>query len=82
MFCTDIHSVNVGAHHADFVHNDPTTSIATPELRDCHKHPQVKRKLFSALAECDEGELAISIPPQVKLTGVNRVVNSIVNEGA
>lgn len=37
------------------------------DITDCHSHPEVKRKLYSALAECDEGELAIPIPRQVSV---------------
>ena len=29
---------------------------------DVHAHPELKRKLYSALAEGDEGELSIAIP--------------------
>jgi transcription initiation factor TFIID subunit 2 len=35
-------------------------SISNPQ--DVHTHPELKRKLYSALAEGDEGELSISIP--------------------
>lgn len=56
--------------------------FSTSGINDCHKHPELKRKLFSALAECDEGELAISLPSPVsaKLSGASAGV--VVSEGA
>ncbi|KAF5392476.1 hypothetical protein D9757_002262 [Collybiopsis confluens] len=76
---TAVHSVHVGGHPAEFVHNDPlfnlTHGISEP---DCHRHPELKRKLYSALQESDEGELAIAIPKEVSLkpTGsVDQAVN-------
>ncbi|KAK0505753.1 TATA-binding protein associated factor Taf2 [Armillaria luteobubalina] len=35
--------------------------------RDCHRHLELKRKLYSALQEGDDGELAIGIPRDVSL---------------
>ncbi|KAG6813996.1 hypothetical protein H0H92_004489 [Tricholoma furcatifolium] len=40
---------------------------ASNEAQDCHRHPELKRKLYSALQEGDEGELAIAIPREVPL---------------
>lgn len=40
---------------------------ATNEAQDCHRHPELKRKLYAALQEGDEGELAIAIPKEVAL---------------
>ncbi|KAG5645341.1 hypothetical protein DXG03_006403 [Asterophora parasitica] len=40
---------------------------APEEAQDCHRHPELKRKLYSALQEGDEGELAIAIPREVPL---------------
>lgn len=37
------------------------------EAQDCHRHPELKRKIYSALQESDEGELSIAIPPEVSL---------------
>lgn len=69
-----IQSVHVGAHSAEFVHNDPivnlTAGVSEP---DCHRHPELKRKLYSALQEGDEGELAIAIPNEVSLKPVGSV---------
>lgn len=63
-----IQSVHVGAHSAEFVHNDPITNLtAGVSEPDCHRHPELKRKLYSALQEGDEGELAIAIPNEVSL---------------
>ena len=55
--------------------------FSTSGINDCHKHPELKRKLYSALAECDEGELAISLPSSVcaKLSGASAGV--VVSEG-
>jgi len=37
------------------------------EAQDCHRHPELKRKIYSALQESDEGELSIAIPGEVSL---------------
>jgi transcription initiation factor TFIID subunit 2 len=37
------------------------------EIQDCHRHPELKRKIYSALQESDEGELSIAIPTEVPL---------------
>lgn len=37
---------------------------APDEQPDCHKHAELKRKLYSAMQECDEGELSIAIPTE------------------
>lgn len=79
-FTIAIHSVYVGAHTADFVHNDPianlTAGISEP---DCHRHPELKRKLYSALQEGDEGELSIAIPKEVSLKPTGSV-DSVFND--
>ncbi|KAG5636972.1 hypothetical protein H0H81_006217 [Sphagnurus paluster] len=67
--CT-IHTVTVAGHQADFTHVDPITNITVGvpnEAQDCHRHPELKRKLYAALQEGDEGELAIAIPREVPL---------------
>ncbi|KAF8079062.1 hypothetical protein FPV67DRAFT_1558205 [Lyophyllum atratum] len=67
--CT-IHTVTVAGHQADFTHSDPLTNITMGlpnEAQDCHRHPELKRKLYAALQEGDEGELAIAIPREVPL---------------
>lgn len=67
--CT-IQSVTVAGHPADFAHLDPLTNISMggqSEAQDCHRHPELKRKIYSALQESDEGELSIAIPPEVSL---------------
>ena len=62
----DITSVQVGGYQVqDWVYHDPIYSFATSDITDCHRHPELKRKLYSAYAESDEGELAIPIPRQV-----------------
>ncbi|KAI9462278.1 hypothetical protein BJY52DRAFT_1203123 [Lactarius psammicola] len=47
----------VASHRAEF--------SRTPQ--DVHTHPELKRKIYSALAEGDEGELSIAIPKEVPL---------------
>ncbi|PPQ63820.1 hypothetical protein CVT24_009770, partial [Panaeolus cyanescens] len=67
--CT-IHQVTVGGHPADFTHHDPLANInmgGPSEAADCHRHPELKRKVYSALQESDEGELSIAIPSEVSL---------------
>ncbi|KAJ3895800.1 hypothetical protein GG344DRAFT_72802 [Lentinula edodes] len=74
-----VHSVHVGAYAAEFVHNDPFVNLVNGISEpDCHRHPELKRKLYSALQEGDEGELSIAIPKEVSLkpTGsVNQILN-------
>jgi len=65
-----IQSVTVAGHPADFSHVDPLTNMTMggpTEAQDCHRHPELKRKIYSALQESDEGELSISIPADVSL---------------
>ena len=58
--------MQVGGHIVqDWIHHDPLLNVTSSDIIDCHRHPEVKRKLYSAYAECDEGELAIPIPRQV-----------------
>ena len=52
-----IHNVTVAQEQADFVHYDPLANLSTSKGNDVHAHPELKRKLYSALAEGDEGEL-------------------------
>ncbi|KAL4251521.1 Transcription initiation factor TFIID subunit 2 [Abortiporus biennis] len=78
--CT-IHSVTVASHSADFVHHDPLANISISNPQDCHNHLELKRKLYSALAEGDEGELSIAIPREVvKQSGHS--VAGVVSEAA
>lgn len=65
-----IQSVTVAGQNADFTHHDPLTNITMgppAEAQDCHRHPELKRKIYSALQESDEGELSIAIPASVAL---------------
>lgn len=62
-----IQAVTVGGQPAEFTVHDPLTSItmgSAGEPPDCHKHAELKRKLYSAMQECDEGELSIAIPKE------------------
>lgn len=68
MSLADITSVQVGGYSVtDWVCHDPLSSLVSSDIADCHDHPEVKRRLYSAYAECDEGELAIPIPRQVSV---------------
>lgn len=65
-----IHSVTVASHNAEFSHHDPLLNISfanATDAQDCHRHPELKRKIYSALQEGDEGELSIVIPREVSL---------------
>jgi transcription initiation factor TFIID subunit 2 len=62
--------VTVASHPAEFVHHDAVANLHVSDRTDFHLYPEVKRKLYSALAEGDEGELAIAIPPQVSIRQV------------
>ncbi|KIY69351.1 hypothetical protein CYLTODRAFT_420749 [Cylindrobasidium torrendii FP15055 ss-10] len=68
--CT-IHSVLVASRDADFACTDPVSNVSVgssmEEAKNSHNHPELKRKLFSAFQEGDDGELAISIPKEVAL---------------
>jgi len=59
--------VTVASHRAEFVQYDPLANLAISNPQDVHAHPELKRKLYSALAEADEGELSIAIPKDVAL---------------
>ena len=71
----DIHGVTVGGQTADFSLMDPFTNLAPSKPDDVHSIPELKRKLYSALSEADEGELSIAIPN-------NQLPNSIPQVGA
>jgi transcription initiation factor TFIID subunit 2 len=65
-----VHNVTVGGHQAEFSHHDALANISmgsSSEAHDCHKHPELKRKVYSALQESDEGDLSIAIPKEVPL---------------
>ncbi|KAJ7508635.1 hypothetical protein B0H11DRAFT_37054 [Mycena galericulata] len=82
--CT-IHTVTVANLPADFTHHDPLSNIsvgAPNEPLDCHRHPELKRKLYSALQESDEGELSIAIPLEVALKHSGHSINPVVSEVA
>ncbi|KAI0937072.1 hypothetical protein AcV5_005059 [Taiwanofungus camphoratus] len=79
--CT-IHSVTVASHPADFVYYDPLANLNISNPLDCHNHPELKRKLYSALAEGDEGELSIAIPREVSLRQSGHATSGVVSEAA
>lgn len=61
----DIHSITIDSHRAEFVHQDALSNLTISNPQDVHNHPELKRKIYSALAEDDEGELSIAMPPEV-----------------
>ncbi|QRV80287.1 bromodomain associated protein [Ceratobasidium sp. AG-Ba] len=77
----DIHSVGVTAApgaatiKADFVHHDPTQAVTVSNPADVHLYPELKRRLFGAAAEADEGELSIAIPTSFALHPSNAPVD-------
>lgn len=77
----DIHSVMVGTHPAEFVHHDSLSSLHTSKSDDCHTHPELKRKFYSALAEGDEGELSIGIPKEIVIRPSGHAMSGIASEG-
>ncbi|TBU50053.1 hypothetical protein BD309DRAFT_996445 [Dichomitus squalens] len=79
----DIHSVTVASHPADFVHSDPLATLSVSDATDVHHHPELKRKVYSALQEGDEGELSIAIPKEVSLRqSGHRAANGLISEAA
>ena len=66
----DIESVMVASHPAEFMQYDPVSNMNVSDPTDFHIYPEVKRRFYSALAEGDEGELAIHIPHQVAIKQV------------
>ncbi|KAI0348152.1 hypothetical protein BDW22DRAFT_1480005 [Trametopsis cervina] len=79
--CT-IHSVTVASQHTDFVHNDPLANLAVSNSSDCHTHAELKRKVYSALAEGDEGELSIAVPKELIIRQSGHGSAGIVSEAA
>lgn len=86
---TDIHRVLVTPPNAqatpvqaDFNHYDPQSHIGLAEREgkdgkvDVHRHPELKRKVYSALSEGDEGELSIVLPPGCIMRDVGDDVQS------
>lgn len=59
--CT-IHSVSVAENPADFDVQDPFANLGPSKPDDVHSFPEIKRKVFSAFSDADEGELSIAIP--------------------
>lgn len=52
------------------------------EAQDCHRHAELKRKVYSVLQECNEGELSIAIPREVSLKqSINSSFGVVVSEG-
>ncbi|KAF7302980.1 Transcription initiation factor TFIID subunit 2 [Mycena kentingensis (nom. inval.)] len=80
--CT-IQTVTVASHPAEFVHYDPIANLnlgGPPESIDCHRHHELKRKLYSALQESEEGELGIAIPAEVVLKPAGNSGSTAVND--
>ncbi|KAF7307415.1 Transcription initiation factor TFIID subunit 2 [Mycena indigotica] len=82
--CT-IQTVTVANQPAEFIHHDPLANLSLggpPESIDCHRHPELKRKLYTALQEGEDGELAIAIPAEVLVKPAGGSENSMVNDFA
>jgi hypothetical protein len=62
-----IQSITVASYPAEFVHYDAVANLNVSNPSDCHRFSELKRKLYSALAEGDEGELSIAIPKEVPI---------------
>ena len=77
-----IHNVTVASHRADFIHHDSLANLSISNPQDVHTHPELKRKVYSALAEDDEGGLSIVIPKEVSLKqSGNSLTGDVVSEG-
>ncbi|KAH8110586.1 hypothetical protein DFH11DRAFT_1619105 [Phellopilus nigrolimitatus] len=64
----NVTAVQVGGYNVqDWACYDPLSNVVSSDITDCHRHPELKRKLYASFAECDEGELAIPIPRQVSV---------------
>jgi transcription initiation factor TFIID subunit 2 len=73
----------VGSFDAEFSHLDPLANISfasQAEAQDCHRHPELKRKVYSALQEADEGELSVAIPREVALQQTSFSSGLVLNE--
>jgi hypothetical protein len=57
-----IQHVTVGGARTEAFQWDPTAHLSISNSKDCHIHPELKRRVYSAYAEADEGELSIAIP--------------------
>ncbi|KAJ6601377.1 hypothetical protein DFH09DRAFT_1490642 [Mycena vulgaris] len=76
--CT-IQTVTVANLPADFTHHDPLSNLTVGAPNE---HPELKRKIYSALQESDEGELSIVIPLEVALKHSGHSINPVFNEVA
>ncbi|KAI0692979.1 hypothetical protein BC835DRAFT_1276761 [Cytidiella melzeri] len=77
-----IHSVTVASQPVDFVHHDPVANLSVSNPSDCHTHAELKRKVYSALAEGDEGELSISIPKEMIIRQAGNSAAGFASEAA
>lgn len=60
--------MTVGAHSAEFSHHDPLSHLSVSghdNPPDCHRHPELKRKVYSGMQDSSEGELSITVPAEV-----------------
>lgn len=60
---------------------DPFVNLNISNAQDCHSHPELKRRVYSAFAEGDEGELSISIPSSLSLKQSSGGFGAVENEG-
>ncbi|KAG8886099.1 hypothetical protein FRB98_001473 [Tulasnella sp. 332] len=61
----EVTKVTVQSQLADYVHYDPVAHISVANPTDVHIYPEIKRRIYSALSEGDEGELSIGLPAEV-----------------
>ncbi|KAG9024969.1 hypothetical protein FS842_005369, partial [Serendipita sp. 407] len=66
-----ISSIKIDGHTAGFLHHDPLSNLTVSKPDEFNVYPELKRRLYSALSESDEGELSIAIPSQVPITLVH-----------
>ena len=73
--------MTVGSYSADFVYHDSIANLNISNPQDCHVHPELKRRVYSALTEGDEGELSIAIPKEVSLRQSGHAPSGVYSEG-
>ncbi|KAG9000448.1 hypothetical protein FRB94_005418 [Tulasnella sp. JGI-2019a] len=61
----EVTKVTVASQLADYVHYDPLAQVTVANPTDVHVYPEIKRKIYSALSDGDEGELSIGMPAEV-----------------
>lgn len=73
--------VTVAGVVSDYIHYDPLVNIHVSNRSDVHLYPEIKRKLYSALSEGDEGELSIGLSADMVARQVRLIPSFDVNWG-